>query len=119
MKQVVNRNGKPILGWIVGVVMLLGWFQTGSAAEVKVIQRFSECHCTCTYSGVQGKPQQGMFNFFPQANNTSCQYTAIDIYVPCYDSAGQLHPGTNFSNCKYVPGIMPTAPATTKPQAKP
>jgi len=99
-----------------GLVMLFGSSAVSSAAQPK-IQRFSECQCTCSYTDAQGRAQQGRFNFFPQPNNTTCAYQAIDIYVPCYDSAGQVHPGTSFAGCKFNPGIVPPV-GPVKPPAQ-
>src|SRR5213593_3417062 len=97
-----------------GLVMLFGSSAVSSAAQPK-IQRFSECQCTCSYTDAQGRAQQGRFNFFPQPNNTTCAYQAIDIYVPCYDNAGQSHPGISFGSCKFIPGMVPGSPGTRPP----
>jgi len=80
------------------------------------VQRYSECQCKCFYSTHAEGAAAGVLTFIPQPNNTSCSFTAVDIYVPCKDKAGVVHPSTWFSDCKFIPGIV-APPGPLKPPA--
>ena len=112
-----------VKGFVVGtlgLVVLFGSPALGlagvSAPQLRPkIQKYSQCQCVCEYYNERRQLVPGVLTFLPQANNTSCTFTAIDIYVPCKDSAGVVHPGVRFTDCKLIPGIV--APGV-KPPAK-
>ena len=67
-----------------------------------------KCECNCKWSTVDGSQAVGKLTFAPQGQ--TCNFVAVDIYVPCTDGQGTVHPGTSYSNCRFVPGVLPPTP---------
>jgi len=93
----------------------------GGSAAVSVAQAprrnllRGECRCTCWYQGAQGKWELGTLAFPPPPNNV-CDFVAVDNYVPCKDSAGQVRPGAGYAGCKLAGGVMAPRPPALKQQ---
>ncbi len=112
MRGIVN----VFVVWTLGLAVLFG-SPAVSLAQPK-IQRFTECKGTCWYAGARGY-ELGVFTFRPEKpNDTSCTFVAVDIYVPCKDNAGVVHPGTSFGDCKLIPGMVPRIGLVKPPVAK-
>jgi hypothetical protein len=67
-----------------------------------------KCECDCKWSTVDGSQAVGTLTFPPQGQ--TCSFTAVDIYVPCNDDQGGVHPGTSYSDCRFVSGVLPPTP---------
>jgi hypothetical protein len=66
------------------------------------------CQCDCKWATVDGSLAVGKVTFPPQGQ--TCNFVAPDIYVPCTDDQGAVHTGTSFSNCRFVPAVLPPSP---------
>jgi hypothetical protein len=66
------------------------------------------CQCNCKWSTVDGSQAVGTLTFPPQGQ--TCSFVAVDNYVPCNDDQGDVHPGTSYSDCRFVPGVLPPSP---------
>ena len=68
-----------------------------------------KCECDCKWPTVDGSLALGKLTFAPQGQ--ACNFVAVDIYFPCTDDQGAVHNnGTSFSNCKFVPAVLPPSP---------